>query len=124
VTSPRVNVFKSHPSHHYCLNGVVFSFSRELVFQLSFSKRKKKKSREFKEDYGHTPLSGYELDGIGKEGPEVVYIGTGQYGSLPITEEAKDLLRTYSAVIAPTPEVISALADEKRHYFAILHVTC
>jgi hypothetical protein len=106
------------------IHGVTYSYDVIIHTDGSVSKRKKKKSREFKEDYGHTPLSGYELDSIGKEGPEVVYIGTGQYGSLPITEEAKDLLRTYSAVIAPTPEVISALADEKRHYFAILHVTC
>ncbi len=33
-----------------------------------------------------------ELDFIARENPQVIYIGTGQYGSLPITSDAEELL--------------------------------
>jgi hypothetical protein len=88
------------------------------------TKRKKKASRGLKGDYGHTPLSEYELDILKGEKPERVFIGTGQYGSLPLTPGAKQLLGEYPAVILPTPEVLPLLEAEKRPYMAILHVTC
>ncbi len=46
----------------------------------SVTKRSKKKSKELKSTYGHTPLSDHELEVLKKEKPEIVYIGTGQYG--------------------------------------------
>ena len=55
----------------------------------SVTKRSKKKSKELKGTYGHTPLSDQELEVVKKEKPEIVYIGTGQYGDLPITPEAE-----------------------------------
>ena len=55
----------------------------------SVTKRSKKKSKELKSTYGHTPLSDQELEVVKKEKPEIVYIGTGQYGDLPITPEAE-----------------------------------
>ena len=55
----------------------------------SVTKRSKKRSKELKGTYGHTPLSDHELEVLKKEKPEIVYIGTGQYGDLPITPEAK-----------------------------------
>ncbi|HVP94299.1 MAG TPA: hypothetical protein VMS89_03915 [Methanoregulaceae archaeon] len=106
------------------IDGITYDHDVVIHTDGSVSKRKKKKSKELKGDYGHTPLSEYELDILGEEKPAVVYIGTGQYGSLPITNKATGILRTYSAVIAPTPDIIPALADENRHYVAILHITC
>jgi hypothetical protein len=106
------------------LHGITYSYDIIIHTDGSVSKRKKKKSKEFREQYGHTPLSEYELDFIREEKPGVIYIGTGQNGSLPVTERAADILGTYTAVIEPTPDVVSALAGEKRRYIAILHVTC
>ena len=54
----------------------------------------------------------------------MVYIGTGQYGDLPLTPEAQTLLAEYKSRIKPTPEVLVDLATETRKFTAILHVTC
>jgi hypothetical protein len=88
------------------------------------SKRKKKASKIFRDQYGHTPLSKEELDFLKREKPEVVYIGTGQYGSLPVMTEAEALISSFHGVIMPTPEILAAINGEKRQFVAVLHVTC
>ena len=90
----------------------------------SVTKRSKKKSKELKSSYGHTPLSDQELDVLKKEKPEIVYIGTGQYGDLPITPEAERELSRFETVIRPTPEILDMLKKERRLFVAIIHVTC
>ena len=90
----------------------------------SVSRRKKKASKEMKGDYGHTPLSEHELVFLRDEKPDVVYIGTGQYGSLPLTPGAEEILSAFSAVIMPTGEILSSLDKEERSHVAILHITC
>jgi len=90
----------------------------------SVEKRSKKKSKKLKKAYGHTPLADHELVFLKKEKPVVVYIGIGQYGDLPVTGEAKEILAKYETVILPTPEVLELMEKEDRPYAAILHVTC
>ena len=90
----------------------------------TITKRQKKLSKPFKGSYGHTPLSGEELTFLAREKPEVVYIGTGQYGDLPLTPEAQAVLERYKVRIKPTPEILQDLATETRKFTAILHVTC
>ena len=90
----------------------------------SVSKRKKKASKELKGSYGHTPLSEHELGFLKDEKPEVVYIGTGQYGSLPLTPGAEEKLSAYTIVLMPTGEILPSLQGEERSHVAILHVTC
>ena len=90
----------------------------------SVTKRSKKKSKDLKSTYGHTPLSDHELDVLEKENPEIVYIGTGQYGDLPITPEAETVLSRFETVIRPTPEILDMLKNERRMFVAIIHVTC
>ena len=90
----------------------------------SVSKRKKKKSKDLKPQYGHTPLSERELDFLADEKPEVVYVGLGYDGDLPVTEEANKILGSYPAFVAKTPEVIAKLSKEERDYVAVIHVTC
>ncbi|MCK9591207.1 MAG: hypothetical protein M0Q91_04245 [Methanoregula sp.] len=90
----------------------------------SVSKRSKKKSKELKSTYGHTPLSDHELDILEREKPDVVYIGTGQYGDLPITPEAMTVLNRFETVILPTPDILDILEKEDRSFVAIIHVTC
>jgi hypothetical protein len=90
----------------------------------SISKRKKKLSKPKKEEYGHTPLSGEELVDLLKEKPRVVYIGTGQYGDLPLTPDATELLAPFVSVIKPTPDILPLIEQEKQRYVAVLHVTC
>jgi len=88
------------------------------------SKRRKKASKGLTGEYGHTPLSEFELDLLEEEKPERVFIGTGSYGALPLTPKALRLLEEHHAVILPTPEVLLRMEAEKRPYVAILHVTC
>ena len=88
------------------------------------TKRKKKKSREFKPVYGHTPLSEKELDFLKEEKPEVVYIGIGYQSALPITERAQKILKNYKTILMPTPDIAAKVEQEKKKFVAIIHVTC
>ncbi|GAB6284362.1 MAG: hypothetical protein STSR0009_05610 [Methanoregula sp.] len=90
----------------------------------SVTKRSKKKSKKLKKKFGHIPLSGHELAFLKKEKPELLFIGTGQYGDLPITPDAYRILKQYTSTILPTPDVIELLEAESRQFVAILHVNC
>jgi len=90
----------------------------------SVSKRKKRLSKPYKGEFGHTPLSAEELAFLKKERPKAVYIGTGQYGDLPLTPDALTQLEPYATVIRPTPELLPLLEKEHRKYVAVLHLTC
>jgi hypothetical protein len=88
------------------------------------TKRSKKKSRRLKTRYGHTPLADHELKFLNEEHPAVIYIGTGQYGDLPITVESHGILRQFEAIIRPTPEIVPLLEEESRPFAAVIHVSC
>lgn len=88
------------------------------------SKRKKKASKIFRDKFGHTPLSEEELGFLSDARPDIVYVGTGQYGDLPVTPEAETVIASYHGIMLPTPEILPLIAGEKRRFVAILHVTC
>jgi hypothetical protein len=90
----------------------------------SVTKRKKKLSKGQKGNYGHTPLSDAELGFLTGERPDMVFIGTGQYGDLPVTPAAAAILEHHHAVIRPTPDILVLIELEKRKYVAVLHTTC
>jgi len=94
------------------INNVRYDHDVIIYRDGSVSKRSKKKSKELKSTYGHTPLSDHELDMLEKEKPDIVYVGTGQYGDLPITPEAMTVLNRFETVILPTPDILDIL--EKR----------
>lgn len=101
-------------------------FAHDVVIHTDgrIEKRKKKLSKHLREKYGHTPLSEEECVLFEEERPEVVYIGTGQYGALPLTPGARQFLLSHDSVIGSTPEVLARMETEKRACAAILHVTC
>jgi hypothetical protein len=88
----------------------------------SITGRSKKKSKDLKNSYGHTPE--YELEFLKSEQPEKVYIGTRQYGDLPLTPGAEIVLSQFETIIKPTPEILDVLEKERRLYIAVIHVTC
>lgn len=90
----------------------------------SITKREKKKSKDLKPDYGHTPLSERELEFLPTEQFEALYIGTGHEAALPITPKALEILKKYNAAILPTPQAIGEIAKEQRKFVALIHVTC
>jgi len=86
-------------------------------------KRKKKLSKQFRDAYGHTPLTTEE------EIPwkcRRLVIGTGAYGKLPIMAELKREAqrRKIELVILPTVDAIEVLKKNPEATNAILHVTC
>jgi hypothetical protein len=88
------------------------------------SKRDKSLSKAKKAKYGHTPLTGKEVKLLLKESPDVIIIGTGQTGALPITPKAKTLLEAVPCKIGPTPQALEWAMENKRRAVALFHVTC
>ena len=87
-------------------------------------KRRKGPSRQYRQDYGHTPLSAAEA--IPWSAPRLI-IGTGASGQLPVMpqviEEAER--RGVEVITEPTASACERLRDlEPASYAAILHVTC
>jgi len=90
----------------------------------SVTKREKKKSKDLKPEYGHTPLSERELEFLPQERFDALYVGTGHDAALPITPQALEILKKYNALILPTPEAIGKIEQEQRKFVALIHVTC
>jgi hypothetical protein len=87
-------------------------------------KRKKGPSKEFRERFGHTPLSAREEIPCGGQR---LFVGTGAYGALPVMDEvlAEAKRRGIEVIAAPTAEVCQLLEKVKNSQaHAILHCTC
>src|SRR5207245_11159326 len=87
-------------------------------------KRKKGPSKEFREKFGHTPLSaGEETPWGGKR----LIVGTGAHGALPVMDEvlAEAKRRGIEVIAAPTVAVCQLLEEVKKgQAYAILHCPC
>ena len=86
-------------------------------------KRKKKPSKKFREQFGHTPLSLEEK--IPWKCQRLV-VGTGAHGRLPVMEEVKREAqrRKIELLVLPTTEAMQALQQDTKDTNAVLHVTC
>lgn len=103
------------------IDGVTYKHD-VLIDRGHVRKRKKKPSKQFRDAFGHTPLS------IEEDIPwkcRRLVIGTGT-GALPVMEEVKHEAkrRHIDLVILPTAEAIAALKKHPEQANAILHVTC
>jgi hypothetical protein len=86
--------------------------------------RKKKPSKPYRDEFGHTPLSADEELPWG--GGRLI-IGTGADGSLPIMPEVFEEARRRGVDLAarPTEEACRLIASlDPREVHAVLHVTC
>ena len=86
-------------------------------------KRKKKPSKKFREDFGHTPLS------VEEDIPwkcHRLVVGTGAYGRLPVMQEVQREAARHKVklMILPSIKAIKALQQDPKDTNAILHVTC
>jgi hypothetical protein len=86
-------------------------------------KRKKKPSKRFRDNFGHTPLS------VEEDIPwkcRQLIIGTGAYGRLPVMDEVKREARRRNVelLVLPTSDAIEKLRQGPDDTNAILHVTC
>jgi len=85
-------------------------------------KRKKKASKQFRDLFGHTPLS------VEEEIPwkcRRLVIGTGR-GALPVMQEVRleARRRKVELLVLPTEQAIDLLKKEPAETNAVLHVTC
>jgi hypothetical protein len=87
------------------------------------SKRKKKASKKFREEFGHTPLSVEE--NVPWKCRQLV-IGSGAYGRLPVMQEVRREAERQEVklLVLPTIEAIKLLNQNPKDTNAILHVTC
>jgi hypothetical protein len=85
-------------------------------------KRKKKPSKKYRNQYGHTPLSTAEK--IPWKCSRLI-IGTGT-GALPVMNEVKREAEDQGVelVIMPTAQAVKELEHRPKKTNAILHVTC
>lgn len=86
-------------------------------------KREKKASKQFRDGFGHTPLSTEEK--IPWKCRRLV-IGTGAYNRLPVMDDVhrEARRRKVELVLLPTSKAIDLLNGEPRSTNAILHITC
>jgi len=100
------------------------TYERDVVIDRGqVSRRQKKASKKFRDEYGHTPLSVEEK--IPWKCRRLV-VGTGAYGRLPVMDEVEReaIARKVKLIVLPTVEAIKALQENPEGANAILHVTC
>jgi len=100
------------------------TYDRDVVIDRGeIRKRKKTPSKQFRDDFGHTPLSIEE--NIPWKCRRLV-IGTGAYGKLPVMDEVRRAAerRKIELLVLPTDQAIEILNREPEATNAILHVTC
>ena len=104
------------------IDGRVYHFDL-VIDRGEIRKRKKKASKQYRDAYGHTPVSAEE--DIPWRCRRLV-VGTGAEGRLPVMPEVeKDAqLRKVELVVLPTKYAIAILNRGDLHTNAILHITC
>ena len=104
------------------IDGTTFDYD-VVIDRGVIHKRKKKPSKEFRDAYGHTPLS------VKEDIPwkcRRLVVGTGMHGALPVMDEVKREAerRKISLLILPTAKALELLQDNPKETNAVLHVTC
>ena len=86
-------------------------------------KRKKKRSRKFRDAFGHTPLSTEEP--IPWKCRRLI-VGTGAHGALPVMDDVKREAkrRGVELLIEPTDRAVAEFQAHPQGTNAFLHVTC
>jgi hypothetical protein len=104
-----------------CIDGTTYEHD-VVIDRGEIRPRKKKPSKKFREEFGHTPLSIEE--NIPWKCRRLV-IGTGG-GALPVMEQVKQEARRreIELTIVPTVEAIKAFQESPADTNAILHLTC
>jgi hypothetical protein len=105
------------------IDGIEYGYD-VVIDRGKVDKRKKKASKQFREAFGHTPLSVKEKEKIPWKCRRLV-VGTGE-GALPVMDEVRREARRRKVelLILPTEEAMELLNKGAEKTNAILHVTC
>jgi hypothetical protein len=87
-------------------------------------RRHVERSLPYRGEYFHIPLSEEELDFLDEESPEVMIIGAGFKGMMPLTPLAMERLSEYPVFSLTTDRAIEMMNRESKRFVAILHLTC
>jgi hypothetical protein len=103
------------------IDGLTYDYD-VVIDRGQIRKRKKKASKKFRDQFGHTPLS------LEEDIPwrcRRLVVGTGS-GGLPVMNEVEveAKRRKVELRIVPTAEAIEVLKQQPKDTNAILHVTC
>jgi hypothetical protein len=99
-------------------------YTKDVVLDRgALRRRKKKPSRKYRKQFGHTPVSLRET--IPWECKRLI-IGTGIFGQLPVMDDVKAEAEKcgLELVVCTTPEAVELLKENPAETNAILHVTC
>lgn len=104
------------------IDGVTYEHD-VIVDRGEVRKRKKKLSKQFRDQFGHTPLS------VEEEIPwkcRRLVIGTGASGAMPVMQEVQReaARRKVELVVLPTAEALEKLKEDLQETNALLHITC
>jgi hypothetical protein len=94
-----------------------------IIDRREIRRRKKKPSKKFRDQFGHTPLS------LEEEIPwrcRQIVIGSGAYGRLSVMQNVQREAerQKIKLLVLPTIDAIEVLKREPKDTNAILHVTC
>jgi hypothetical protein len=103
------------------IDGVTYRYD-VVIDRGRIRKRKKKPSKRFREQFGHTPLSVEEK--IPWKCRRLI-VGTGT-GALPVMDEVKReaARRQVELILLPTAQAIARWEQDPEQTNVILHVTC
>ncbi|HDI86385.1 MAG TPA: hypothetical protein ENF83_03140 [Candidatus Korarchaeota archaeon] len=104
-------------------------YGHDVVLTDEVRPRRKELSKSLRSRFGHTPLTGEEILAYFRDyRPEVIVVGTGQFGALPLVgvdEAAREL--GAELIAKRTGEALkeyNRLVKEGRRVGALFHVTC
>lgn len=128
-------VFSETGFGYIVINGNKYDYDVVVYPNGIIRRRRKDLSAKYRGMYNHTPLSREELEYYLREinwDIDYIVVGTGQYGALPFTREARELVeelkvKGIAVVIDKTPNVLSILnklCSGRGKVLGILHVTC
>jgi hypothetical protein len=106
------------------IDGQVYEYDVMICLDGKIKKRKKKLSKAI---YGTSHmLSLDEAEYIFEKGAGTLVIGTGQYGMLELSPEARDFFQRNHCMVEllPTPKAIKLWERVKGGAIGLFHVTC
>lgn len=104
------------------IDGVKYTHDVIIRSDGRVEKRKKKLSRKL---FGTSHfVSEDEARDLFEEGVQRVIVGSGQYGVLKLSDEARKIFRECSLDLLPTPKAVHVWNETSGPAVALFHITC